>query len=439
MTMYDLIIKKKRGEAFTDEEIAFWVNGVTDESIPRYQTAALLMAICFQGLNAHETAVLTDCMMHSGDVADLSAIDGCTVDKHSTGGVGDKTTLVVAPLAAACGLKVAKMSGRGLGHTGGTVDKLESIPGFCTTLSPAAFADIVNRHGLCVIAQSGDIAPADKKLYALRDVTGTVDNLSLIASSIMSKKLAGGAKALCLDVKYGSGAFMKTPDDAIALAKAMVDIAAHHGRHCEALITAMDRPLGYAVGNAIEVREAIATLQGNGPDDLTALSRRIVAELLTMNGMSPEDADKAVSEALASGAALNRLRDMIAAQSGDIAVIDNPALLADAPFKAVLTASQDGYIAAMDTECIGLTATALGAGRETAEDTIDMGAGLWLHKKTGDAVFKGEPLAALFTSRPESLIPALERLQSALTIADNPPPLTPLIYAKVTANGVTVF
>lgn len=438
MTMYDLIMKKKRGGTLTDEEIAFWIDGVTNGSIPAYQTSALLMAICFQGLSPHETAVLTDCMMHSGDTADLSAIAGWTVDKHSTGGVGDKTTLVVAPLAAACGLKVAKMSGRGLGHTGGTVDKLESIDGFRTILSPTDFTDIVNTHGLCVIAQSGDLAPADKILYSLRDVTGTVDNLSLIASSIMSKKLAGGAKALCLDVKVGSGAFMKTTDEAIALAKAMVDIGVRHGRRVQALITDMDRPLGYTIGNAMEVQEAIDTLEGHGPADLTELSLAIVTTLLTMTDHGDEVVCRRIAEdALASGKALEKLRDMIAAQGGDATVIDHPKRLPKASCCCGLIAQRDGYIAHMNTEEIGQACTLLGAGRQTAEDTIDMSAGICLLKKTGDFVKKGEAIATLYSSNGALLSPAVTRLADSLTWQDTAPAPVPLITAVVTAEGVT--
>ncbi len=438
MTMYDIILKKKRGDVLSDEDIAFWINGVTAHRIPDYQTSALLMAICFQGLSPHETAVLTDCMMHSGDTADLSAIEGWTVDKHSTGGVGDKTTLVVAPLAAACGLKVAKMSGRGLGHTGGTVDKLESIDGFRTALSPAEFADVVNRHGLCVVAQSGNFAPADKILYALRDVTGTVENLSLIASSIMSKKLAGGAKALCLDVKYGSGAFMKTLDDAVALAKAMVDIGTRHGRRVNALITDMDRPLGYTIGNAMEVQEAIDTLEGHGPADLTALSLAIVTQLLVMTDHGDESTCRAMAEkALASGKALTKLRDMIKAQGGDPTVIDHPERLPKASCCCGVIAQRDGYIAHMDTEEIGQVCTLLGAGRQTAEDTIDMSAGICLHKKTGDFVKCGDTIAALYSSDGALFSPAVDRLMSSITWQDTAPAPLPLIAAVITNDGVT--
>ena len=438
MTMYDIILKKKRGDALCDEEIAFWIEGVTNGSIPAYQTSALLMAICFQGLSPHETAVLTDCMMHSGDIADLSAVEGWTVDKHSTGGVGDKTTLVVAPLAAACGLKVAKMSGRGLGHTGGTIDKLESIEGFRTALSPEEFSEVVRDHGLCVVAQSGNLAPADKILYALRDVTGTVDNLSLIASSIMSKKLAGGAKALCLDVKRGSGAFMKTPEDAVALAQAMVDIGVRHGRRVHALITDMDRPLGYTIGNAMEVQEAIDTLQGHGPADLTALSVAIVTTLLVMTDHGDAAACRAiVEETLASGKALKKLRDMVAAQGGDASVIDHPKRLPKAACCCGVIAQHDGYIARMNTEEIGQACTLLGAGRQTAEDIIDMSAGICLHKKTGDFVKCGETIAVLYSNDSSLLSPAAERLMSSITWQDTAPTPTPLITAVVTNDNVT--
>lgn len=428
MRMVDLIIKKKRGEALTDDEIAFWIDGVTSGDIPDYQTSALLMAICFNGLDAHETAVLTDRMMHSGDVADLSDIDGFTVDKHSTGGVGDKTTLVVAPLAAACGLKVAKMSGRGLGHTGGTIDKLESIGGFQTTLTKERFTDIVKEHGLCVIAQSGDIAPADKILYALRDVTGTVDNLSLIASSIMSKKLASGAKALVLDVKTGSGAFMKTTDDAVALAKAMVDIGQRHGRNVTALITDMDRPLGYAVGNALEVREAIDTLKGSGPADLTELSLSIVTKMLRMADKGDDEACRRLAEeALVSGRALQKLGDMIAAQGGDRTVIDEPDRLPCAPHFLTVNAPTSGFIVKTDTEAVGRVCTILGAGRAKKSDIIDMGAGLILHKKTGDAVQEGDALCTLYASNETLFASAKQAFLDSIIIENEQPADVPLI------------
>ncbi len=437
MTMYDIIVKKKRGEALTDEEIRYWIQGVTDESVNDYHSAALLMAICFQGLDERETATLTDAMMHSGDVADLSAIDGFTVDKHSTGGVGDKTTLVVAPLAAACGLKVAKMSGRGLGHTGGTIDKLEAIDGFQTTLSAERFTQCVKDHGLCVIAQSGDIAPADKALYALRDVTGTVDNLSLIASSIMSKKLASGAKALVLDVKAGSGAFMKTTEDAVALAKAMVDIGTRHGREVTALITDMDRPLGFAIGNALEVREAIDTLKGNGPADLTELSLSIVTQMLCMAGRGDATQCRAQAKAaLASGKALAKLRAMIEAQGGNGAVIDNPNALPLAPHCLLVNAPKSGFIVKTDTEAVGRVCTLLGAGRAKKEDAIDMGAGLILHKKTGDAVCEGDTLAALYCSDDRLLPAAREAFLNAVTIDRQAPARTDLILKTITKEDI---
>ena len=436
MRMIDIINKKKNGEALTDEEIAFWINGVTDRTIPDYQTSALLMAICFRNLNDHETAVLTECMMQSGEVADLTELGNLTVDKHSTGGVGDKTTLVVAPLAAACGLTVAKMSGRGLGHTGGTVDKLESIPGFRTTLSKDEFVDVVKQHGLCVIAQSGNIAPADKELYALRDVTGTVNNIALIASSIMSKKLAGGAKAICLDVKCGSGAFMKDAYGAIELANAMVAIGTHHGRQVEALITDMDRPLGVAVGNALEVREAIDTLCGNGPEDLKELSLSIVTRLLVMTGHGDEGACRqAAEDALTSGAALQKLKDMVTAQGGDVSYIDHPERLPQAPFSLDVTAPKSGYILATDTEAIGNACTMLGAGRAKKSDAIDMGAGMKLFRKTGDTVSEGDVIATLYASDKSLLLPTAKRLMQHLLIGDENI-TSPLIIARVTKDGV---
>ncbi len=437
MTMYDIILKKKRGEALTDDEIRYWIQGVTDGSVKDYHSAALLMAICFQGLDERETATLTEAMMLSGDVADLSEIDGFTVDKHSTGGVGDKTTLVVAPLAAACGLKVAKMSGRGLGHTGGTIDKLESIDGFQTTLSAERFTQCVKEHGLCVIAQSGDIAPADKALYALRDVTGTVDNLSLIASSVMSKKLASGAKALVLDVKAGSGAFIKTAQDATALAKAMVAIGTRHGRNVTALITDMDRPLGSAVGNALEVREAIDTLKGLGPADLTELSLSIVTQMLVMAGRGNTDTCRTEAEtALTSGAALEKFRVMITAQGGDGTVVDDPDRLPIAPHRLVVNAPKSGIIVKTDTEAVGRVCTLLGAGRAKKEDTIDMGAGLLLHKKTGEPVCEGETLAVLYSSDEKRLVTAQTAFMEAITIGEHTPAPSNLILATVTANDL---
>ncbi len=439
MRMIDLINKKKNGEALTDEEIAFWIEGVTSETIPDYQTSALLMAICFRDLNAHETAVLTECMMNSGEVADLADFGGVSVDKHSTGGVGDKTTLVVAPLAAACGLTVAKMSGRGLGHTGGTVDKLESIPGFRTEIAKDEFENIVKTHGICVIAQSGNIAPADKALYALRDVTGTVNNTALIASSIMSKKLAGGAKAICLDVKAGSGAFMKDTYQAIELATAMVDIGTHHGRQVEALITDMDRPLGIAIGNALEVKEAIDTLQGHGPDDLRELSLAIVTRLLVMTGYGDEESSRQKAEtALASGAALQKFKDMVAAQGGDTAVIDHPEQLPTAPYSLDITAPKSGWIITADTEAIGNVCTMLGAGRAKKGDPIDMGAGMKLFKKTGDKVNEGNIIATLYASDKALLLPAAKRLMSTILIGEDQLE-TPLIMARVTKDGVTAI
>lgn len=440
MRMYDLISAKKAGNALSADQLHFWIQGIVRGEIPDYLSTALLMAICWRGLSAEETAVLTDEMANSGDVADLSAVEGIKADKHSTGGVGDKTTLVTAPIAAACGLKIAKMSGRGLGHTGGTIDKLEAIPGFQTVLSPTRFSDIVRKTGLCVIAQSSNIAPADKILYALRDVTATVDNLSLIASSIMSKKLASGADVLVLDVKTGSGAFMKTMSDAAALAREMVDIGVRHGRKVEALITDMDRPLGRAVGNAIEVREAIETLKGNGPSDLTALSLSLAASLLTLAGYGSREACFAkATQALQSGAALGKWKEMIRAQGGDDSVTEHPERLPLAPLSKVLYATDSGYLTAINTEAVGLACTALGAGRAKKGDPIDSAAGLYLHKTVGETVHAGDPLMTLYASSDARLADAEERLRESITLGKTPPPARPLIAARVTKDGTDLF
>ncbi|MEG2174939.1 MAG: thymidine phosphorylase, partial [Oscillospiraceae bacterium] len=348
MRMVDLIRKKREGGALTHNELEFFVRGVTDGSIPDYQTAAMLMAIVFRGMTATETAQLTLLMAHSGETVDLSTIDGFKVDKHSTGGVGDKTTLIVAPIVAACGVRVAKMSGRGLGHTGGTLDKLESIPGYCTSLSTERFFEVVRETGLSIIGQTGDLAVADKKLYALRDVTATVESLPLIAASVMSKKLAAGADGIVLDVKTGSGAFMKTVDDSIALAQAMVDIGERNGRRVLALITDMNHPLGVAIGNSIEVIECIETLCGHGAEDLTRVSLELAASMLFLAGEHNLDVcHQRVAEALSSGAAFLRLRAMVQAQGGDVSVLDDTSRFAKASHTAVVKAPRSGYLTAM--------------------------------------------------------------------------------------------
>ena len=438
MRMYDIIAKKRDGGVLTPEEIAFFVKGYTDGSIPDYQASALLMAIYLCGMTAEETAQLTAGMAHSGDTVDLSAIEGVKADKHSTGGVGDKTTLIVAPIAAACGVRMAKMSGRGLGHTGGTLDKLESIPGCSVTLTREAFFKQVNEIGLAVIGQTGNLAPADKKMYALRDVTATVSCVPLIASSIMSKKLASGADCILLDVKTGSGAFMKTLDDSIALAEAMVEIGEHNGRRTAALITDMDTPLGHNIGNTLEVAEAVETLRGAGPADLTEVCLSLAANLLWLAGKGELDDCRAMAEgALHSGAALQKLRQMAAAQGGDAAAIDDPAKLPTAAHTYDVVSDRDGWIGATDTEGIGVAAVLLGAGRETKESELDLSAGIRLLKKTGDRVQKGDVLATLYANDAARFAAAKEKLCSALTFSDAQPALQKLVLARVDKNGVT--
>ena len=439
MRMYDIIRKKRNGEELTREEIAFFVNGVTDGSIPDYQTSALLMAICFQQLNSRETADLTDLMANSGDMVDLSAIKGFKVDKHSTGGVGDKTTLIIAPTVAACGVKVAKMSGRGLGHTGGTIDKLESIPGYCTTISAERFFDIVNDIGVAVIGQSANLAPADKKLYALRDVTATVENIPLIAASVMSKKIAAGADGIVLDVTTGSGAFMKTVEEAIELAKEMVSIGTKVGRKVAALITDMDTPLGCGIGNSIEVIEAVDTLKGQGPEDLMTVCCELAANMLYLADKGEiEECRKMARETILSGKALEMLCQMVKAQGGDDSYIRDTSLFKKAEIIYPLVAEQDGYITAMQSDEIGMASMMLGAGRETKDSIIDFEAGIKLYKKTGDKIKKGDVIAELFTSR-NTAEAAAKRLQNAITISEKPGAERPIILARVTENGIEKY
>ncbi|MCL2216031.1 MAG: pyrimidine-nucleoside phosphorylase [Defluviitaleaceae bacterium] len=431
MRIYEIINKKKRGHELTAEEISFVIKGLG--SIPDYQTSALLMAIFFQGMNAAETTALTMAMVDSGERVDLSSIEGITVDKHSTGGVGDKTTLIVIPIVAALGLPVAKMSGRGLGHTGGTVDKLESIPGFQTAIGGDEFLNIVKKHGLCVVGQSANLAPADKKLYALRDVTATVDSVPLIAASIMSKKIAAGAECILLDVKTGSGAFMKDLEGARELAKAMVDIGVGCGRKTAALITDMSAPLGRAVGNSLELKEVIQVLSNNeSPKDLYEVCTALAANIVFLAGQGTiEECNKKVHDAITSGSALKKLADMVEAQGGDRTYIEDPSRFPLAPFIVEVTSPQKGYISEMDTEGIGLAGMDLGAGRETAEDKIDFSAGIILHAKTGDYVEKGQPLATLHTSRSASVETATKKFLNSLTFAEAPPPQRPMIYGNV--------
>ena len=429
MRMYDVIKKKRDGGVLSSEEIRAFVEGYTNGSIPDYQAAALCMAIYFRGMNDEETTELTLAVRDSGEKLDVSGIKGLRVDKHSTGGVGDKTSLVVAPIVASLGLTVAKMSGRGLGHTGGTVDKLEAIPGFCTDLAVSEFERIVNETGIAIVGQSATLAPADKKLYALRDVTATVDSMPLIASSIMGKKLAADDDCIVLDVKTGSGSFMKNLEDSRTLASLMVAIGKRAGKRISALITDMDRPLGYAVGNSLEVVEAIETLQGKGPEDLLELSLALAAQILFLADKGTLEECRAMAQdAITSGRALETFARMVAAQGGNAEFIYHPENFAKAPYMREVKVEKDGYIAAVNTEQYGLASLLLGAGRNTKEDEIDLSAGYLLKKKTGDAVKAGDTLAVLYASR-EELFDAAERtLLGATTIAAEAPEKRPLIF-----------
>ena len=440
MRMYDLITKKKHGEALAEKELIFMIDGYVKGAIPDYQIAAMLMAICLRGMTAEETTALTKAMAASGDTMDLSAIAGVKVDKHSTGGVGDKTTLICAPIVAACGAKVAKMSGRGLGHTGGTIDKLQSIPGYETALSKEKFFETVNACGLSVIAQTGNLAPADKKLYALRDVTATVDSIPLIASSIMSKKLAAGSDCILLDVKMGTGAFMKTEADAIALAQMMVAIGEGAGRRTVALVTDMDVPLGHCIGNSLEVAEAVSVLRGEGPRDLTEVSLALAANMLLLAQKGTPAACRAMAEeAIEKGTALERLCQMVRAHGGDDAVLRDTSRLPAAMAMTEVRAGVSGYITHMDAEKIGETAVLLGAGRERKESVISPAAGIVLHKKYGEFAKKGESLAALYTDNAMAFREAERLYRSAVMLGDKPPASRPLIYAQVTKAGIARY
>lgn len=432
MRMVDLIEKKRDGAALSDAEIRFIISGFTDGSIPDYQMAAFAMAVFFRGMNDHETAVLTDAMMHSGDTIDLSRFGDKSVDKHSTGGVGDKTTLIVAPIVAALGGKMAKMSGRGLGHTGGTVDKLESIPGFHTTLSADDFMHQVEQVGVAVIGQSGNLTPADKKLYALRDVTATVDSLPLIISSIMSKKLAAGSHSIVLDVKIGSGAFMKTLDDGRKLAEGMVSIGKACGRNVTAVMTNMDIPLGHYIGNALEVMEAVQVLRGEGCADLRAVCVELASNMLMLcNGWDEAAARARVEDAIASGAAFETMKKWIAAQGGDARALEDFSLLPQASVVYEVKAPRSGYIRAMDTQKVGEASAVLGAGRQKKEDVIDYAAGIVLSKKTGDYVEAGETLATLYTNQAQTLAGSETLLLDALRWGEEAPAQEKLILGIV--------
>lgn len=441
MSMLEIITKKKLGQELTRAEIVEFTRGAADGSIPDYQLAALLMAIRLNGMNARETTDLTLAMRDSGDVCDLSAIPGVKVDKHSTGGVGDTTTLILAPLVAACGVSVAKMSGRGLGHTGGTLDKLESIAGLSVTLTEEQFVRQVNEIGLAVIGQTASLAPADKTLYALRDVTATVDSLPLIASSIMSKKLASGADAIVLDVKTGSGALMETVDDAIALARAMAEIGQLSGKPVRALVTGMSQPLGTHVGNALEVKEAIEVLSGQVRGDLLEVALLLGSHMLVLGGQAAEvDSARAMLvAALESGAGLAKLRAMITAQGGDASCVDDVSLLPQPAVIREVRVGREGYIAAMDTQALGYAAQAMGAGRVRKTDTIDPSVGYILPVRIGDRVTADTPLCTLYARSDEDAAKAEAAIRAAITIGDKPVERPPLCWAVVTADGVARF
>lgn len=440
MRVYDLIMKKRNGEALTKEEIHYLIHNYVSGEIPDYQMAAFLMAVYFQGMNEEETVAMTLEVAHSGDMVDLSAIEGIKVDKHSTGGVGDKTTLVIVPIAAACGAKVAKMSGRGLGHTGGTIDKLEAIPGFQTSMDRERFFQVVNENGLCIIGQSGNLTPADKKLYALRDVTATVDSIPLIAVSIMGKKLAAGSDCIVLDVKTGSGAFMKTVEDSLSLAKEMVKIGENAGRKVIALITNMDIPLGYNIGNSLEIQEVLEVLRGRGPEDLRNVCIELAASMICLAGKGDmESCRQQVVQVIEDGSALEKLIAMAEAQGGDSSVLRNPELFEKAACIREVRAEKTGYITHMDTEGCGIASCLLGAGRETKESTIDYAAGIVLKKKTGDAVEAGEVIAVMYAAKEELFKTAEDKFQRSVTIAEEKPESEPLIYARVSVDGVEMM
>ncbi len=430
MRMYDIIMKKRNGGKLTSEEIQCFIEGYTSGEIPDYQVSALMMAIYFRGMDEEETLDLTMAMAHSGDLLDLSAIEGIKVDKHSTGGVGDKTSLALAPMAAACGLRIAKMSGRGLGHTGGTIDKLESFAGFSTGICREHFIRQVNEIGISIMGQTADLAPADKKLYALRDVTATVDNMSLIASSIMSKKLAAGADAIVLDVKTGSGAFMKTLQDSLALAREMVRIGNGAGRRTIAVVSDMDQPLGRAVGNALEVKEAIDTLRGQGPADFVELCMTLGSQMLIAGGRAGEEgqAREMLREAVFSGAALEKMAEFVQAQGGDPRAVRDTSLLPRAIHVEPLPAKTDGYIQSIQCDEIGICSLLLGGGRETKESVIDLAVGLVLCAKVGDYVRAGEPLAYMHYNEPGRAAAARERFYQAYTFGQEKPPIPALIH-----------
>ena len=441
MRIYDIIRKKRDNHELSKAEIEFFVDKYSKGEIPDYQASALLMAIYLNKMNKEETVYLTEAMMNSGDVIDLSEIDGIKVDKHSTGGVGDKTTRALAPLVAACGAPVAKMSGRGLGHTGGTLDKLEAIPGFSIEMEAKKFIDSVNKHKIAVCGQTATIAVADKKMYALRDVTATVDNISLIAASIMCKKLASGANAILLDVKTGDGAFMKTLDDSFELAKAMVDIGNGMNRETIGMITDMDEPLGFAVGNSLEVIEAIETLKGNGQKDFVNLCETLGAYMLVLAKTVDtfEEGVEKIREAISSGSALEKLKVFIENQGGDKRVVDDYSLLPQANIVVPIKAHRSGYISRIEAEEVGVSAMILGAGRETKDDELDLAAGIILNNKVGDYVNEGDILATMYLNKEEKLESAKERFIGAYSIVDEKVEPKKLVYGVVTKDGIKKF
>lgn len=437
---YDIIEKKRDNLELSSEEIKFFINGYINNEIADYQMSAFLMAVYFNGMTDKECKILTECMLYSGEIMDLSPIKGIKVDKHSTGGVGDKTTLIVIPIVAACGVKVAKMSGRGLGHTGGTVDKLYSIPGMNVEISRNRFFDIVNTVGCCVMSQSGNLVPADKKIYALRDVTATVESMPLIASSIMSKKIASGADCIVLDVKVGSGAFMKTKEDAISLSKIMVSIGENFGKKVVTLITDMDRPLGKTIGNSLEVWESCEVLRGRGENDLKEVSVCLAANMLNLAGKgSLEDCKKLALESIESGKALKKFKEMVAAQGGDLTIFNDNYLENVNCFKYEIFSDKSGYISKVDTEKIGKSAMILGAGREKKEDSIDYNSGIILNKKTDEMINKGDLLATFYSSKQSKFVEAEKIFKESLEYTENKSMSVPLVQARVTKDGVESF
>lgn len=439
MRTYDIIAKKRDGNELNEREISFIVNGYVEGNIPDYQMSAFLMAVYLKGMSNKEVEFLTKCMLNSGETVDLSGIDGIKVDKHSTGGIGDKTTLIVAPIVAACGAKVAKMSGRGLGYTGGTIDKLESLIGVKTALEREKFFDIVKKTGCCIVSQTGNLVPADKKIYALRDVTATVESIPLIASSIMSKKLASGADCILLDVKVGDGAFMKNIDDAVKLSKIMVNIGHEFGKKVTAAITNMEQPLGNAIGNFVEVWEACQVLNGKGPDDLKEICIYLSSEMLRLCGKGNyEECEKMALKSLQDGSAFKKFAEMTASQGRTENLPTEPVYLSRSKVTYEYFSDKDGYVSKMKSSLLGKTAMILGAGRETKDEYIDPYAGIILNKKVGDKVSKGELIATMYSSSIEKCKIAEEIIKNAIEFSGNPSEKSPLIQAEIRFEGTKI-